>query len=142
MSHDAHGHGHGGQGGHDEHGAHAVKEPIGWMDKPDVVKRLFTVFYVICGLLFLAEFVILGTENHHPHPLEEAMRFFVYPVYGFLSFWFLVLLARPMRKLLIRSEDYYEGGGAYEGGAADAASHADGMSQDGSHREGGSADAE
>ena len=94
------------------HDHHEIKQPVGWMDKPDVVKRLFLIFYVICGALFLAEFVLLGTENAHPHPLEERMRFFVYPVYGFLSFWFLVLLARPMRTLLIRPEDYYEADGA------------------------------
>ena len=96
------------------HGHHEVKEPVGWMDKPDIVKRLFMIFYVICGVLFLAEFVLMGTENAHPHPLEDRVRFFVYPLYGFISFWFLVLLARPMRTLLIRSEDYYEGGGAYD----------------------------
>ena len=96
------------------HGHHEVKEPVGWMDKPDTVKRLFMIFYVICGVLFLSEFILMGTENAHPHPLEERMRFFVYPIYGFISFWFLVLLARPMRTLLFRSEDYYEGGGAYD----------------------------
>jgi len=96
------------------HGHHEVKEPVGWMDRPDTVKRLFMIFYAICAVLFLSEFILMGTENAHPHPLEEGMRFFVYPVYGFISFWFLVLLARPMRTLLIRSEDYYEGGGAYD----------------------------
>lgn len=96
------------------HGRHEVKPPQGWMDRPETVRRLFTIFYVICGLLVAAEVLLLGAENAHPHPLEERMRFLVYPVYGFLSFWFLVLTARPMRRLLIRSEDYYEGGGAYE----------------------------
>ena len=99
---------------HDPHGA--PKEPIGWMDKPDFVKRLFTTFYVLAGLLFVAEF-ILGRENAHPHPWEGLPGF--YPIYGFISFWFLVLVAKPMRKLLIRSEDYYEGGGRYGGGADD-----------------------
>ncbi|MGD2044685.1 MAG: hypothetical protein PVJ80_00190 [Gemmatimonadota bacterium] len=99
---------------HGPHGQHEVKEPIGWMDKPETVKRLFTIFYVICGLLVLAELLIIGAPNEHATPLEERMRFLVYPVYGFVSFWFLVLVARPMRKLLIRSEDYYEGGGRYE----------------------------
>jgi hypothetical protein len=136
-----HGDGEHGDSGHGAHGAHPVKEPVGWMDRPDVVKRLFTVFYVIAGLLFLAEFILMGTENHHPHPLEEAMRFFVYPVYGFVSFWFLVLLARPMRKLLIRSEDYYEGGGAYQDGAPDSGAHAEATSRDGSRGDGGSTDA-
>jgi len=107
VSHDPHG----AQG---PHAAHEVKEPVGWMDRPDTVKRLFMVFYAICGLLFVAELLLIGAENAHPHPLEERMRFFVYPVYGFVSFWFLVLLARPMRTLLIRSEDYYESGAAYE----------------------------
>jgi len=90
------------------HGRHEVKEPVGWMDKPDTVKRLFTIFYVICAVLLASELLLLGAENAHPHPLEERMRFLVYPIYGFVSFWFLVLVAKPMRKLLIRSEDYYE----------------------------------
>lgn len=112
--------------GHDGH--HEVKAPEGWMDRPATVKRLFQVFYVICGLLFLAEILLLGAENAHPHPLEERMRFLVYPIYGFVSFWFLVLVARPMRTLLIRSEDYYEGGGAYRG---DESGHGDGGGQGG-----------
>jgi hypothetical protein len=95
---------------HEHQGHHEVKEPIGWMDKPDTVKRLFTIFYAICAALIAAEVLLLGAENAHPHPLEERMRFLVYPIYGFVSFWFLVLVAKPMRKLLIRPEDYYEGG--------------------------------
>jgi len=97
-----------------DHGRHEVKEPVGWMDKPDTVKRLFTIFYVICAALFVAELLLLGAENAHPHPLEERMRFLVYPIYGFVSFWFLVLVAKPMRKLLIRPEDYYEEGSGDE----------------------------
>ena len=87
--------------------SHEPKQPIGWMDKPDFVKRLFQVFYVLAGLLLLAE-IVLGRATEHPHPHEGPFGF--YAVYGFISFWFLVLLAKPMRKLLIRSEDYYEGG--------------------------------
>jgi len=108
---------------HGHHGHHEVKEPIGWMDRPEKVRLFFRFFYVICAALFAAEFLLLGAENAHPHPLEERMRFFVYPVYGFLSFWFLVLLARPMRTLLIRSEDYYEGGGRYREPGAGEGGH-------------------
>jgi hypothetical protein len=89
---------------------HDIKEPVGWMDRPEAVKRFFAVLYVICAVLVAAELLLLGAENAHPHPLEERMRFLVYPVYGFISFWFLVLVAKPMRKLLMRPEDYYEGG--------------------------------
>jgi hypothetical protein len=112
---------------------HEVKEPVGWMDRPEAVKRLFMIFYVICGALFAAELVLMGTENAHPHPLEERMRIFVYPAYGFVSFWFLVLLARPMRKLLIRSEDYYDRGPTGGAGVAD---------HDAARHQGGEGDAE
>jgi hypothetical protein len=95
---------------HGAHGPHEVKEPVGWMDRPEAVKRFFTVLYVICAALIAAELLLLGAANEHPHPLEEAMRFLIYPVYGFVSFWFLVLVAKPMRQLLIRPEDYYERG--------------------------------
>ncbi|SUZ92710.1 uncharacterized protein METZ01_LOCUS45564 [marine metagenome] len=80
------------------------------MDKPNAVRRFFLAVYLICGALLVAEFLLFGVENAHPHPLEESMRFLVYPIYGFISFWFLVLIAKPMRKLLIRPEDYYEEG--------------------------------
>ncbi|MEE2897293.1 MAG: hypothetical protein VX815_02375 [Gemmatimonadota bacterium] len=96
-----------------EHGDHGPKEPIGWMDKPDFVKRLFWAFYALCAVLVVAE-VVFGKATEHPHPNEGWFGF--YAVYGFISFWFLVLLAKPMRKLLIRSEDYYEG----DEGAEDA----------------------
>jgi hypothetical protein len=92
------------------HERREIKEPVGWMDRPEAVKRFLTVFYVVCAVLLAAELLLPGAENAHPHPLEERMRFLVYPVYGFISFWFLVLVAKPMRKLLIRPEDYYEGG--------------------------------
>ncbi len=93
----------GGDGQTDQHGS--PKEPIGWMDKPDVVKRLFKVFYVICGALVVAE-LVLGRATEHPHPYEGPFGF--HAAYGFISFWFLVIVARGMRKLLIRSEDYYD----------------------------------
>lgn len=89
---------------HDHH--HEITPPVGWMDRPEVIKRLFTMFYVLCAVLIVAEFA-LGRATEHPHPWEWLPVF--YPVWGFLSFWFLVLLARPMRALLIRPEDYYEG---------------------------------
>ena len=39
---------------HDHHGHHAVKEPVGWMDRPDKVRLFFRVFYAICGVLLVA----------------------------------------------------------------------------------------
>jgi hypothetical protein len=89
---------------HEHHGP--PKEPIGWTDKPAVVKGFFRVFYVISAILIAAE-LILGRHVEELNPFE-GLFFGFYAVYGFVSFWFLVLLAKPMRKLLIRSEDYYD----------------------------------
>lgn len=75
------------------------------MDKPDTVKLFFRVFYVICALLIVGE-LVFGKETDHPHPYEWPP--FFYAAYGFVAFWFLVLVAKPMRSLLIRSEDYYD----------------------------------
>ena len=96
MSHEVH--------GHDTDHGHP-KAPIGWMDKPHVVRRLFLSFYGICGILVVLE-AIFGKETEHPHTWEWIPLFYV--VSGFISFWFLVLVARGMRKLLIRPEDYYD----------------------------------
>lgn len=86
---------------HDHHGP--PKEPIGWMDKPDVVKRFFQIFYVLCAITLVAE---LFVDRVLHHPWEWVFSF--YGLWGFASFWFLVLVAKQMRKLLIRSEDYYD----------------------------------
>ena len=96
---------------HDHREHHEIKPPVGWMDRPDTVKRLLTAFYVLCGLLIVGE-LVLGKETAHPHPWEGLPLF--YAVAGFVSFWFLVLVARPMRKLLIRPENYYDRGGDHE----------------------------
>lgn len=88
---------------HEHH--HEPKPPIGWTDRPGSVRRFFLAFYVVCALLIVGE-LVLGKETEHPHPYEGLPLF--YAVYGFVSFWFLVLVAKPMRSLLIRPEDYYD----------------------------------
>jgi len=72
-------------------------------DKPRNVTRLLRVFYVICALLVGADFVI---HRHIEHPIEEVYGF--YGLYGFIACVLLVLIAKEMRKVLMRKEDYYE----------------------------------
>ncbi len=74
-----------------------------FFDHPKNVKLFFRVFYVICGVLIVAELLI---DRHTEHPWEGLFGF--HGLWGFASFWFLVLVAKQMRKLLIRSEDYYD----------------------------------
>ena len=73
-----------------------------FLDKPENVERLLRVFYVICGLLFVADFVI---HRHIMHVWEQLPGF--YAIFGFVAFVLLVVIAKLMRKLLMRKEDYY-----------------------------------
>jgi hypothetical protein len=78
-------------------------EPQGFFDKPENVSKMLKVFYVICGLLVLADFVV---HRHIYHDWEKIPAF--YAIYGFVGCVVLVLIAREMRKVLMRSEDYYD----------------------------------
>jgi hypothetical protein len=64
---------------------------------------------VVRGLLF-ACIVLAGLDmlvhRHVSHPWEGIVGF--YALYGFVACVLLVLLAKEMRKLLMRDEDYYE----------------------------------
>mgnify|MGYP005991089407 FL=1 len=75
----------------------------GWFDKPENVRKLLRVFYVICGLLVLFDFVV---HRHIYHDWENIPAF--YAIYGFVGCVVLVLIAKEMRKFLMRGEDYYD----------------------------------
>ena len=72
-------------------------------DNPRNVKRLLRVIYAICAALVGLDFVFL---RHVIHPWEALPAF--YPIYGFIGCALLVLIAKQMRKLLMRKEDYYD----------------------------------
>lgn len=79
------------------------KEPQDFFDKPENVQKMLKVFYVICGLLVVADFVV---HRHIYHDWEKIPAF--YAIYGFVGCVVLVLVAREMRKFLMRGEDYYD----------------------------------
>ncbi len=74
-----------------------------FFDKPDNVRLVLRVFYGLCALLLLGDFVI---HRHVYHSWERLWGF--YPLFGFVACVLLVLIAKEMRKLLMRDEDYYE----------------------------------
>lgn len=80
-------------------------------DNPANVKRLLWIFGIVSGLLALADIVI---HRHISHPMEGIP--FFYPLYGFIACVILVLVAKEMRKVLMRDEDYYT---RHESGDAD-----------------------
>jgi hypothetical protein len=87
---------------HDHH-VPAPGEKKHFFESPENVRRFFLTFYVLCGISVVSEFFVDRVTHH---PWEPVFGF--YGLWGFASFWFLVLVAKQMRKVLIRPEDYYD----------------------------------
>ena len=71
-------------------------------DNPRNVQRVVRGLLIICALLLGLDAVI---HRHIYHPLEGIFGF--YALYGFVACVVLVVLAKQMRKVLMRDEDYY-----------------------------------
>ncbi len=72
-------------------------------DSPKNIKRTIHALYAVCLLAFLGDFVV---HRHVDHPWEAMFGF--YGVYGFVACVILVLVAKELRKILMRGEDYYD----------------------------------
>jgi len=71
-------------------------------DNPKNVWRVIYALHAICAVVFVADFFV---HRHVEHPWEALYGF--YCVYGFVACVLLVLIAKEMRKVLMRREDYY-----------------------------------
>ena len=71
-------------------------------DRPRNVQRVLYGLYTVCAIAGLLELVV---HRHTEHPWEGLPGF--YPAYGFVGCVVLVLVAKWMRRLIIRPEDYY-----------------------------------
>ncbi len=76
-----------------------------FLDKPENVKRALRAFYAVCGALLALDFVIL---RHVSHAWEGIWGF--YAIFGFAACVILVLIAKELRKVLMRDESYYDDG--------------------------------
>ena len=74
-----------------------------FFDKPENIKLVLKVFYIICALLVLADFVL---HRHIGFGWEKIPAF--YAIYGFIACVVLVVIAKEMRKVVMRKEDYYD----------------------------------
>lgn len=72
-------------------------------DNPRSVSWLLRIFYVICILLFVLDFIL---HRHVSHSWEGLTGF--YAIFGFIACVTLVLVAKQMRRILRRKEDYYD----------------------------------
>ncbi|MFQ5994384.1 MAG: hypothetical protein ACE5K1_04770 [Acidiferrobacterales bacterium] len=80
-----------------------TKERSHVFDKPENTRRTLRLLYWICAALFLVDFVY---HRHVIDPWEDLLGF--YAVYGFVACTILVLVAKQMRKVLMRREDFYD----------------------------------
>ena len=86
----------------------AVTEPSKeiryWLDDKKYVNKVWNSLINICAITVICDFF------YHKH-VEFAVEDIIpgmYGWYGFLGCVFLVLAAKGLRKLLMRSETYYE----------------------------------
>ena len=73
-------------------------------DNPKNVKRVIYFLVVICTISLGLDFFSI---RHVDHPWEGLFGF--YALYGFVACVVLVLIAKEMRKVIMRKEDYYDG---------------------------------
>ncbi|MCG7940156.1 MAG: hypothetical protein N0C88_15100 [Candidatus Thiodiazotropha lotti] len=79
------------------------KEKIHIFDRQENVDRLLKGFYAICILLVVLDLVL---HRHIGFAWEKLPAF--YAVYGFVACVLLVVIAKKMRNVLMRGEDYYD----------------------------------
>ncbi|MDP6515817.1 MAG: hypothetical protein QF926_04220 [Alphaproteobacteria bacterium] len=73
-----------------------------WLDHPRNVKTVLRVLYTVCAVLIALDLF------YHKHAILAFEGWFgFYGIYGFVACVLLVLLAKGMRRILSRPENYY-----------------------------------
>ena len=80
-----------------------VDEQPTWFDRKKNVDRICYVLYAVSALLLVIDPLV---HKHGKFAIEHWWGF--YGIYGFVGCVFLVLAAKELRKLVMRSEDYYD----------------------------------
>ncbi len=65
--------------------------------------RILVGFFALCAVVLGMD--LFGRPEKH-HPLEELP--FIYPLFGFVGIALLIIIAKGLRRLVMRSEDYYD----------------------------------
>jgi len=78
-------------------------------DNPRNVRRVLRGLFAICTALVLidvADWALHLGLRHHEGPFAWLPGY--YAAYGFVAWALLVLIAKELRKILMRDEDYYD----------------------------------
>lgn len=74
-----------------------------WLDQPNNVMKIFWAVCLLCAAVFVAD------AFYHKHVHFSAEGWFgFYGILGFVACIGVVLVAKVMRKILGRPEDYYD----------------------------------
>ena len=74
----------------------------GWADRPEVQQRIRYALFIICAALVIADLIV---TRYTYLEVEEILAFYAF--YGFAALVGVVMLAKMLRQLVGRSEDYY-----------------------------------
>ncbi len=80
-----------------------MKKELTIFDKPENVRRLRNGFFIALVFVLLAEAFV---DMHGQFHVEHFFGF--YAVYGFISYVSLIFVAKFLRRILMRREDYYD----------------------------------
>ncbi len=91
----------------------ASSESPRWLDDFENVRKIYRGLWILCLLLLILGEGLLRWARSHAHA-DGAPHGFAfeswpgfYSLYGFVACVALVLAAKQLRRLLMRSEDYY-----------------------------------
>ena len=79
------------------------KKEFDYFDRPDVIRKLWILLYIVCGL------TVVGELFAHRHPHFGFDSFFGFSaVLGFVSCAALILFSKLVAMFLKAREDYYD----------------------------------
>ncbi len=79
------------------------KKEFDYFDRPETIRKLWIILYVICGLTMVPDFF---THRHSYFGFEGFFGF--YALLGFISCSVLILLSKALGLLLKTKENYYD----------------------------------
>lgn len=66
-------------------------------------RRILVLFFTLCAIVLVWDFFVVR-DVHHPLEGVKVM----YPFFGFFGIALLIIVAKGLRRLVMRSEDYYD----------------------------------
>ncbi len=69
---------------------------------PPWAGRILIAFFALCALLLVLDLVV---DRDVEHPLEGIRT--IYPIFGFVGISLLIIIAKGLRRIVMRPEDHY-----------------------------------